>query len=156
MLARSSVEPKKKGLANAFWRRFVVSDRHEWLGALVVAQPPSRRGLGARCRGARGGTGLYSSQLSSWRTLLGALGASGLTAKEAGRKPKLTEAERLNVQSLSAALNSRRGRLARQSGRFGTIDDPFSALNFLGNCLRHVGTRESSYSTVTDLARLRG
>jgi transposase-like protein len=42
--------------------------------------------------------GIYSSQLSSWRTLLGAHGAGGLAAKKAGRKPKLTEAERLNVQ----------------------------------------------------------
>ena len=42
--------------------------------------------------------GIYSSQLSSWRTQLGAHGAAGFTAKKAGRKPKLTEAERLNVQ----------------------------------------------------------
>lgn len=42
--------------------------------------------------------GIYSSQLSSWRTQLGAHGAAGLTAKKAGRKPKLSEAERLNVQ----------------------------------------------------------
>jgi transposase-like protein len=42
--------------------------------------------------------GIYSSQLSSWRTLLGAHGTGGLAAKKAGRKPKLTEAERLNVQ----------------------------------------------------------
>ena len=42
--------------------------------------------------------GIYSSQLSSWRTLLGAHGAGGLAAKKAGRKPKLTEAERLNAQ----------------------------------------------------------
>ncbi len=42
--------------------------------------------------------GIYSSQLSSWREQLGAHGAAGLTAKKAGRKPKLFEAERLNVQ----------------------------------------------------------
>jgi transposase len=42
--------------------------------------------------------GIYSSQLSSWRTQLGAHGAAGLSAKKPGRKPKLTEAERLNVQ----------------------------------------------------------
>ncbi len=42
--------------------------------------------------------GIYSSQLSSWRTLLGAHGAGGLAAKKAGRKPKLSEAERLNAQ----------------------------------------------------------
>src|SRR5215207_7726117 len=42
--------------------------------------------------------GIYSSQLSSWRTQLGAHGAAGLSAKKPGRKPKLTDAERLNVQ----------------------------------------------------------
>jgi len=42
--------------------------------------------------------GIYSSLLSSWRTLLGAHGSAGLTTKKPGRKPKLTEAERLNVQ----------------------------------------------------------
>ena len=38
--------------------------------------------------------GIYSSQLSSWRTQLGAHGTAGLSAKKPGRKPKLTEAER--------------------------------------------------------------
>ena len=42
--------------------------------------------------------GIYSSHLSSWRSLLGAHGSTGLTAKKAGRKPKFTEAERLNIQ----------------------------------------------------------
>jgi transposase len=42
--------------------------------------------------------GLYSSLLSSWRTQLGAHGSAGLATKKPGRKPKLTEAERLNVQ----------------------------------------------------------
>jgi len=42
--------------------------------------------------------GIYSSQLSSWRTEIGAHGAEGLAAKKPGRKPKLSEAERRNVQ----------------------------------------------------------
>ncbi|MEY2929267.1 MAG: hypothetical protein RL033_16 [Pseudomonadota bacterium] len=42
--------------------------------------------------------GIYGSHLSSWRALLGAHGSTGLTAKKAGRRPKLTDAERLNVQ----------------------------------------------------------
>jgi transposase-like protein len=42
--------------------------------------------------------GIYSSLLSSWRTQLGAHGAAGLATKKPGRKPKVTEAERLNVQ----------------------------------------------------------
>jgi transposase-like protein len=42
--------------------------------------------------------GIYSSQLSTWRTELGAHGEEGLAAKKPGRKPKLSEAERRNVQ----------------------------------------------------------
>ena len=44
--------------------------------------------------------GLYSSQLSSWRTQLGAHGAAGLATKKSGRKPKLSEAERCNAELL--------------------------------------------------------
>jgi transposase-like protein len=44
--------------------------------------------------------GLYSSLVSSWRTQLGVNGSAGLEAKKAGRKPKFTEAERLNAQLL--------------------------------------------------------
>ena len=42
--------------------------------------------------------GIYSSLLTSWRTHLGAHGAAGLATKKPGRKPKFTEAERLNVE----------------------------------------------------------
>lgn len=42
--------------------------------------------------------GIYSSLLSSWRTQLGAHGAEGLAARKPGRKPKLSEAERRNVE----------------------------------------------------------
>jgi transposase len=42
--------------------------------------------------------GIYSSLLSSWRTQLGAHGAVGLATKKPGRKPRLTEAERRNVE----------------------------------------------------------
>ncbi len=42
--------------------------------------------------------GIYSSLLSSWRTQLGTVGASGLAAKKPGRKRKLSEAERRNVE----------------------------------------------------------
>lgn len=42
--------------------------------------------------------GIYSSQLSSWRTQLGAHGAGGLAAKKPGRKPKFTELERRNAE----------------------------------------------------------
>jgi transposase len=42
--------------------------------------------------------GIYSSLLSSWRTQLGAHGAAGLAAKKPGRKPRLTQAERLNLE----------------------------------------------------------
>ena len=42
--------------------------------------------------------GIYSSLLSSWRKQLGAQGASGLAAKKPGRKPRLTEVERRNLE----------------------------------------------------------
>jgi transposase len=42
--------------------------------------------------------GIYSSLLSAWRLQLGAHGAAGLAARKPGRKPKLTEAERRNVE----------------------------------------------------------
>jgi transposase len=43
---------------------------------------------------------IYSSLLSSWRAQLGSHGAAGLAPKKAGRKPKLSEAERRNVELL--------------------------------------------------------
>ena len=42
--------------------------------------------------------GIYSSLLSSWRTQLGAHGAADLAAKKPGRKPRLTQAEKRNVE----------------------------------------------------------
>jgi transposase-like protein len=42
--------------------------------------------------------GIYSSLLSTWRAQLGTHGTAGLTANKAGRKPKLTEAERRVVE----------------------------------------------------------
>jgi transposase len=42
--------------------------------------------------------GIYSSHLSAWRMQLGVHGAAGLAGRKPGRKPKLTEAERRNVE----------------------------------------------------------
>jgi len=42
--------------------------------------------------------GIYSSALSTWRAQLGTHGTEGLAGKKAGRKPKLTEAERRVVE----------------------------------------------------------
>jgi transposase len=42
--------------------------------------------------------GIYSSLLSTWRAQLGTHGTAGLAANKAGRKPKLTEAERRVVE----------------------------------------------------------
>lgn len=49
------------------------------------------------------------SQPSSWRTQLGAHRAAALTVERAGRKPKLSDAERLNVQ-----LTKRKAELERK------------------------------------------
>jgi transposase len=53
--------------------------------------------------------GIYSSLLSSWRTQLGAYGAAGLGTKKPGRKPRLNEAERRNVE-----LSKRNAELERK------------------------------------------
>ena len=53
--------------------------------------------------------GIYSSLLGAWRVQLGAHSAAGLVAKKPGRKPKLTEAERVNV-----ALVKRNAELERK------------------------------------------
>ena len=42
--------------------------------------------------------GIYASLLSSWRTQLGAHGTAGLATKKPGRKAKLSDAERRNVE----------------------------------------------------------
>ena len=42
--------------------------------------------------------GIYSSLLSTWRAQLGTRGTAGLAANKAGRKPKLTEAERRVIE----------------------------------------------------------
>lgn len=42
--------------------------------------------------------GIYSSLRSSWRRQLGAHGAAGLATKKPGRKPRLTEAEKRNIE----------------------------------------------------------
>jgi transposase-like protein len=41
--------------------------------------------------------GIYSSLLSTWRAKLSVHGTMGLAAEKPGRKPKLTESERLNA-----------------------------------------------------------
>jgi len=56
---------------------------------------------------------VYSSQLGAWRTEFGAHGATGLEARKPGRKPNLTEAERLNAQLLKRnAVLERKLRIA--------------------------------------------
>jgi transposase len=66
----------------------------------IVKEPDSCLASGKR--GALGALlrreGIYSSLLSTWREQLGTHGAAGLAAKKAGRKPKLTEAERRVVE----------------------------------------------------------
>jgi transposase-like protein len=42
--------------------------------------------------------GIYSSLLSTWRGQLDALGATGLEARKAGRKPKLDAKDRRNAE----------------------------------------------------------
>ena len=53
--------------------------------------------------------GMYSSLLSSWRMQLGMHGAAGLATKKPGRKARLTEAERRNIE-----LTKRNAQLERK------------------------------------------
>lgn len=76
-------------------RSFSAADKLRIVKEAERCLASGKRGaLGAMLRG----EGIYSSLLSSWRTQLGAHGAAGLTARRPGRKPKLTEAERRNVE----------------------------------------------------------
>ena len=87
-------------------RRFSASEKLRLVQAAEGA-------LASGVRGALGGLlrreGIYSSLLGAWRVQLGAHGAAGLVAKKPGRKPKLTEAERVNV-----ALVKRNAELERK------------------------------------------
>ena len=72
-------------------RVFSAADKLRLVTEADSCQASGKRGaLGALLRR----EGVYSSQLSSWRTQLGAHGTGGLVAKKPGRKPKFTEAER--------------------------------------------------------------
>jgi transposase len=42
--------------------------------------------------------GIYSSMLSTWRSQLGSLGASGLEPRKTGRRPKLDAKDRRNAE----------------------------------------------------------
>ena len=42
--------------------------------------------------------GIYSSMLSTWRTQVGSLGASGLEPRKTGRRPKLDAKDRRNAE----------------------------------------------------------
>lgn len=53
--------------------------------------------------------GVYASALSNWRAQLSLQGKAGLVAAKPGRKPKLSDAERLNV-----ALTKRNAELERK------------------------------------------
>lgn len=53
--------------------------------------------------------GIYSSHLTTWRAQFRAEGPAGLSARKAGRKPRLTEAER-RVEELT----KRNGELERK------------------------------------------
>ena len=76
-------------------RSFSAADKLRIVKEAESCLASGKRGaLGAMLRR----EGIYSSLLSSWRTQLGVHGAAGLTARKPGRKPRLTEAERRNVE----------------------------------------------------------
>ena len=76
-------------------RSFSAADKLRIVKEAESCLASGKRGaLGAMLRR----EGIYSSLLTSWRTQLGAHGAAGLAARKPGRKPKLTAAERRNVE----------------------------------------------------------
>ena len=76
-------------------RSFSAADKLRIVKEAESCLASGKRGaLGAMLRR----EGIYSSLLSSWRTQLGVHGAAGLAARKPGRKPRLTEAERRNVE----------------------------------------------------------
>jgi transposase-like protein len=72
-------------------RQFTASEKLRLVKAAEAALASGERGaLEALLRK----EGIYSSQLSAWRTQLGARGEAGLTARTPGRKPKLSAKDR--------------------------------------------------------------
>ena len=87
-------------------RSFSAADKVRIVKEADSCQASGKRGeLGAMLRR----EGIYSSQLLSWRMLLGAQGKAGLTTKKPGPKPKHTEAEKRNVE-----LSKRNAELERK------------------------------------------
>ena len=90
-----NVPPDPEVVARPTRRRFTAADKLRIVREADACLASGKRGaLQALLRR----EGIYSSLLSSWRTQLGTVGASGLAPKKPGRKPKLSEAERRNVE----------------------------------------------------------
>ena len=72
-------------------RQFTASEKLRLVKAAEAALASGERGaLEALLRK----EGIYSSQLSAWRTQLGARGEAGLASRTPGRKPKLSAKDR--------------------------------------------------------------
>ena len=72
-------------------RKFTASEKLRLVKAAEAALASGERGaLEAMLRE----EGIYSSQLSAWRTQLGAHGETGLVSRTPGRKPKLSAKDR--------------------------------------------------------------
>jgi transposase len=72
-------------------RQFTASEKLRLVKAAEAALASGERGaLEALLRE----EGIYSSQLSAWRTQLGARGEAGLASRTPGRKPKLSAKDR--------------------------------------------------------------
>jgi transposase-like protein len=72
-------------------RKFTASEKLRLVKAAEAALASGERGaLEAMLRE----EGIYSSQLSAWRTQLGARGEAGLASRTPGRRPKLSAKDR--------------------------------------------------------------
>jgi transposase-like protein len=89
----AAVETRPKGLR----RTFSASEK---LGIVKDADACLASGVRGALEEMLRKKGIYSSQLSSWRGQLDALGASGLEPRKVGRKPKLDVKDRRNAELL--------------------------------------------------------
>ena len=100
---KSERQPRALGAAGAILETVPKRSRRVFSAAdKLRLVKEADRCLASGKRGALGALlrreGIYASLLSSWRIQLGAHGSAGLAMKKPGRKAKLSDAERRNVE----------------------------------------------------------
>lgn len=105
-------EPSVETVAKRRSRVFSPADKLRIVAEADRCRSTGKRGdLEARLRR----EGVYASALSNWRAQLASQGKAGLVAAKPGRKAKLSDAERLNVELMkrNAVLEHKTARRKR-------------------------------------------